>query len=425
MARGVFRVYQEPAFVPVLTVRENMVLGLERRFVRRGLLSGRQVHAAVSAALEPLEGLVDLNSPISACDRNTQQAIEILRALLASRVLGTSHPIILLDEPTASLVGHDLTILFDTLERLRGAASFVFVSHRLSEINDHCDRAYVLKDGKLTSEVAAGTSEAELHRLMVGRERSEDYYLEGEQGGPGAERLLVVDELTGDGFHEVSLAVNAGEIVGIAGVVGSGKEQLGRAIAGLAKTKRGRVIVTGKDGTERLPAPGHVGYVPSDRQAEGAMELFSVARNISMSSLAEPPLRRGPFVSRAREREVARQWVQRLSIRTSSVDTPMGDLSGGNQQKVVLSRVLQTGVRVLVLDNPARGIDAGAKADLYRLLRTLAAEGHGIVLIADELPEVIGLSSRVLVMKDGRVRRSFDADPHDKPLEPTLISEMV
>ncbi|MDO8212287.1 sugar ABC transporter ATP-binding protein [Conexibacter sp. CPCC 206217] len=443
MRRGVFRVYQEPAFVPVLSVRENMALGVETAFTRGGLIRRGALQRAVEQALEPLAGLVSPSQQMSSCDRNTQQAIEILRALFASRLLGVEHPLVLLDEPTAALVGDDLAILFETLRRLRGEASFVFVSHRLAEINDYCDRAYVLKDGGVVAEVPAGTGEEELHRLMVGRERIADYYREGEQRTAADEVLLRVEDLAGSGFEGVDLTVHAGEIVGVAGVVGSGKEQLGRAIAGAAKTTRGRVEVTragggsdraggdgaGGDGASGGGTPGAragaVGYVPSDRQNEGAVELFSVAENVSLTSLAQAPIARGPFVDRRREREVAQGWVERLTIRTRSTDTPMGDLSGGNQQKVVLGRVLQTGVRAIVLDNPTRGVDAGAKGEIYALLRELAAEGHGIVLITDDLAEAIGLSSRIVVMKDGRSGRWFDAAPQAKPSEELLIAEMV
>jgi ABC-type sugar transport system ATPase subunit len=168
-----------------------------------------------------------------------------------------------------------------------------------------------------------------------------------------------------------------------------------------------------------------VGYVPSDRQAEGAMELFSVAENISLSSLGGRPIARGPFIDRGQERSVAEGWVERLSIRTRSVRTQMRALSGGNQQKVVLARALQTGVRALVLDNPTRGVDAGGKAEIYAALRQLTDQGCGIVVIADELPEVIGLANRVLVMKDGRALRWHEAQPGSKPAEEALIAEMV
>jgi len=424
MSHGVFRVYQEPALVPVLNVRENLVLGVEQRFSRWGFLRRRAIRNAASEVLRPLHGLVASDQLVATCDRNTRQTIELLRAVLASRVLGIERPVILLDEPTAALMGSELTILFDTLARLRGQASFVFVTHRLAEIQEHCDRAYVMKDGIVVAEVAAKTSERDLHRLMVGRVRADDYYNEATQTPPGDDVVLEVSELGGTGFSGIDFTLRAGEIIGIAGVVGSGKESVGRVLAGIERPKAGTVQRGAGDGESGGP-PVVIGYVPSDRMNEGVIELFSVAENLSLSSLAIPPIRRGLFIRRSQEKAVGAEWIAELGVRTRSGSSLMSELSGGNQQKVVIGRVLQTGARVVVLDNPTRGVDAGAKAEIYGLLRGLVANGLAVVLIADDLPEVIGLSSRIVVMKDGVPSGDFEAAPGSKPEEETLIAEMV
>jgi ribose transport system ATP-binding protein len=422
MSHGVFRVYQEPALVPVLTVRENLVLGVEQQFSRWGMLKRRTIRRAAAEVLRPLGDLVSADQLVATCDRNTRQTIELLRAVFASRVLGIERPIILLDEPTAALMGSELTILFETLARLRGEASFVFVTHRLAEIHEHCDRAYVMKDGAIAAEVPAKASEAELHRLMVGRVRADDYYAQEAQTPAGDDVVLQVDGLCGDGFNDVGFTLHAGEILGVAGVVGSGKESLGRVLAGIARPKAGSIEHAA--GSQRREG-AIVGYVPSDRINEGVVEIFSVAGNISLSSLAYPPIRRGFFISRAQEKAVAAKWIANLGVRTRSGSAQMNQLSGGNQQKVVLGRVLQTGARVVVLDNPTRGVDAGSKAEIYVLVRGLVANGLGVVFIADELPEVIGLSSRILVMKDGTPVSEMNAQPGGKPEEEILIADMV
>jgi len=397
-----------------------MVLGLEAHFTRGGLINKTAVRRAVGEALEPLADVVTPGELMGRCGRDIQQALEILRAMLASRLLGIERPIVLLDEPTAALVGDELTVLFELLTRLRGAASFLFVSHRLAEINQYCDRAYVLKDGVLVAERPAGTSESTLHRLMVGRDRLTDYYAELDQAAPAEETVVRGVGLTGPGFADITLQVRAGEIVGVGGVVGSGKEALGRALAGLVPHTGGELTLASE-----TRAAGLV-FVPSDRRQEGAIDIFDVARNISLSSLRERPFRKGPFIARSQETRVAAEWIDRMGIRTRSAGSPMGELSGGNQQKVILARAVQTGARAFVLDNPTRGVDAGAKAEIYRVLRRLASnEGCAIILISDDLSEVIGLSHRIMVMKDGLCQRWFDAAVGEKPTEEDLIAEMV
>lgn len=428
MMRGVLRVYQEPANVPTLTVRENMILGLEQMFARVGLISRRRVRPAVTEALNTLEGLVSPDQLMGTCDAHIQQAIEILRALFAGQTLGISEPLILLDEPTAALVGDELGVVFETMTRLRGKATFIFVSHRLQEITSECDRAYVMKDGIVVAEVGPSAAVDELHRLMVGRERSRDYYLVHEQNPPGDERVLDVEALSGARFRDVSFTLRAGEILGLAGVVGSGKEELGRVIGGAARRKAGTITVRGQHQRSDHPAArmrAGIGYVPHDRQHEGANPLLSVAGNISLASLGCPPIGRGPFISRRAERAAAARWIDDLGIRTRSADSLMSQLSGGNQQKAIIARVLQSGAGVLVLDNPTWGIDAGGKAEIYGLLRKLASAGSSIVLISDDMPELIGLSHRLMVMKDGVVTDVVNAPPEAKPREDELVREMV
>jgi ribose transport system ATP-binding protein len=427
MDHGVFRVYQEPALVPTLKIYENMVLGLEDKFSSHGLLRQRMIKRETFRALEVIRDLVDPERITYTYESNVRQVVDILRAMFAAKVMGIPHPIIMLDEPTGALFGQEIDILFDTIKRLRGDAAFVFVSHRLQEINDVCDRSYVVKDGSIVAEVDRGTSETELHALMVGRARSVDYYVESQQRDDVADVVLSVKELSGRLFKGVSFDIHAGEILGVSGVVGSGKEQLGRVVAGAERRSGGSLAIAGRHQTTDTPVDrkaAGVGYLPADRAGEGVVSPFNVIWNLTLASL-QGEVARGPFLSPARERSVAERWIDRLSIRLSSPGSLITSLSGGNQQKVVLAKWLEADMRLLVLDNPTRGIDAGAKFEIYTLLRSLAASGMGLMLVSDDLLELVGLSHRILVMKDGEIAADLPAPAHAKPDEATVIARSV
>jgi ribose transport system ATP-binding protein len=427
MEAGLFRVYQEPAFVPTMSVAENLVLGFEDRFSTGGLLQRRRIRRAARETLEPLGALVRPDQAMAACDANTQQAIEILRALLASQVLGIERPVILLDEPTAALVADEIAVLFQIMERLREQATFVFVSHRLHEIQTKCDRAYVMKDGAIVAEVGPSTPVGELHSLMVGRERSEDYYLQSRRREPGEHDSVVAAGLGGPRFSDIDLSVREGEVLGVAGLVGSGKEELGKVLVGALRRSDGTVSLDGRAQSTDVPFArlrGGLGYVPQDRQSESVIASFPVSTNLTLSALRLGKCERHGFVSPKLEREATERWIGRLSIRTQSPTSVMSSLSGGNQQKVVMARALESGARSLVLDNPTRGVDAGAKGEIYGLIRDLADDGVAIVLISDDLPELIGLSNRILVLRDGEAQRVVDVPDGGLP-EQRLIAEMV
>ena len=427
MEAGLFRVYQEPAFVPTMTVAENLVLGFEDRFSKGGLLQKRRIRHAARETLAPLGDLVRPDQAMATCDANTQQAIEILRALLASQVLGIERPVILLDEPTAALVADEIAVLFQILERLREQATFLFVSHRLHEIQTTSDRAYVMKDGAIVAEVGPSTPVGELHSLMVGRERAEDYYLQSRRRAPGEREALEAAELSGPRFAAVDLDVREGEVLGVAGLVGSGKEELGKVLVGALRRSSGTINLGSHPQTNDVPfsrLKGGLGYVPQDRQAESVIASFPVSTNLTLSALRLGKLERRGFVSPRLEREATVRWIDRLAIRTQGPGAVMSSLSGGNQQKVVMARALESGARALVLDNPTRGVDAGAKGEIYRLIRDLADDGVAILLISDDLPELIGLSNRILVLRDGEAQRVVDVPDTGLP-EQQLIAEMV
>jgi ribose transport system ATP-binding protein len=341
-----------------------------------------------------------------------------------------AEPVVVFDEPTSVLDADDTEVLFAQIERLRTRASVVFVSHRLDEVLRVSDRVYVLKDGRCVAErTPSDVDVQELYRLMVGRESTGQYYREDEQRPvDGADELLGVTGLTRNGcFEDVSLSVRSGEVLGIAGVIGSGREDLCRTLFGAEPYDRGEVRLAGSP--VRFRSPGDavragIGYIPAERRFEGVAMGLPVADNILLADSA--PGSAGPFVAPRRRRRIVAEWIERLRIRTPGPGTDVATLSGGNQQKVALAKwLVSPRLRVLVLDHPTRGLDVGAKEDVYRLVREMCERGLAIILLADTLEETIALSHRVVVMRDGRVAARFDALPGAKPSQVDLVEQMV
>ncbi|MEY2440789.1 MAG: ribose transport system ATP-binding protein, partial [bacterium] len=354
--------------------------------------------------------------------------VEIGRGFALADLLQTGKPVVLLDETTASLNHDEVEDLFAHVRERREEASFVFVSHRLHEVLDLCDRICVLKDGAVVAELDAKTAdEATLHSLMVGRVREEQYYLEHMRKTEFGEPRLVLDGLTAEPeFRDVSLTVHRGEIVALGGVTGSGKSHLARAIAGDFKVEAGTASVDGKP----LPASGintrigKVAYGPLDRHAEGVSLLQSIRLNVTLSCLDRfiSPLH---TLQRAPEVKHVKQAIEEYSIVTPDEETPVGSLSGGNQQKVMLARLVSSDAKVLVLDNPTRGVDAGARQDIYLHLRRLADNGMAILMISDDLRELIGMGDRVAVLKDGVLNQVWDEQQTRALTEEDVVGRMV
>jgi ribose transport system ATP-binding protein len=429
--RGIFRIYQHQALVPTMSVGENVFLGQERKFVRAGWLNRRAMAQRAAATFDGL-GVhgIDPAAPLSRYSFAERQVIEIVRSLAQADLLGIEHPVILLDEPTSALSREQVDFFFDFVRRIRHRAAQVFVSHRLEELLELSDRVYVLKDGETVAHLddARGVSETSLHALMVGRVPEDVLYDEHHQRGSEGPEVLRVEELTRDGeFEGISLSLHQGEVLGVAGVVGSGKSELGRRIFEAGHGVDGGVIhVDGRPmrrGGPREAIRTGIGYVPPERHAEGIIEQLSVQHNLSLPRVGS--LGRNPLVSSRDERRSAEEHIKSLRVKTPSPSTPISDLSGGNQQKVIFGRWMAVRSRVLILDNPTNGVDVGAKVEIYRLIRQLTAEGVSVLLISDDLPELIGLSDRVAVMRDGRIIEVIDTPPEDKPSEAELVAHMV
>ena len=400
---GVATIYQELLLFPELSVAENIFLGHAPQG-GAGRIDWRAMRAKAQHLLDSLE-IDDLvpDQIVGALTVGNRQRVEILRAL--------SHDarILIMDEPTAALTESDVTRLFDVVRRLkRRGVGIVYISHRLDEIFAIADRVTVLRDGAYVGSREVGdTNAAELVQMMVGR-RIDNLFPKTPApiGAPVLEaRDLVRRPLT----KGVSLTVRAGEIVGLAGLVGSGRSELAQTLFGMTPAQSGEIRLNGE--VVRIDSPGAarakgLAYVPEDRGAQGLVRRMSVLHNFSLAALGA--LSHAGFIDRAGERRMAEEGVKRFSVKTSSVDEIAGRLSGGNQQKIVLGKWLANNPKLLILDEPTRGIDVGAKAEIHRLMSQLAAEGVAILMISSELPEVLGMSDRVLVMREGRLVGEFD-----------------
>jgi L-arabinose transport system ATP-binding protein len=394
---GIRVIYQEPEIVPGIDVAENIWVGeLPKRF---GLLDRRQLNEQVQQSLVEygFEGVLPihlLGDQISSAQR---QLVEIMRALKSGvRVLA-------LDEPTSSLTDEEVNRLFALVRRLRDeGVAIIYVSHRIKEILRLCDRVAILRDGHLIAvKSASELTEEEIVHLMVGRKLSDVF--QRQQAGTDRE-FLKVEGVSSNWHSDINFYINAGEVVGFAGLIGAGRSELAKVIFGEFPKNGGRILLEGQEVSIRRPdqAIGKgIGFAPEDRKREGLVLMRSVLENASMAILKQ--LSRFHFVRRRLERSIASSFVERLQVRTPSLDQEAGKLSGGNQQKVVLARWLAAKPKVLILDEPTRGIDVGAKAEIYRLIDELANEGLAIMFISSELPEILGLSDRIYVMQNGRI----------------------
>jgi ribose transport system ATP-binding protein len=424
---GIGMVFQEQSLLLNISVAENIVLGHERAFVRNGFIDWRRLHAEARAQLAKVGLDIDPSTRTADLGFSARQMVELAKALaLEDRV--ARDLVILLDEPTSVLESADIEVLFERVRALKQRASFVFVSHRLDEVLAISDRVYVMRDGRVVASMAAAdTTVPELHHLMVGRELHAEYYHESSQRPPSSEVVLEADALSAAGHYaDVSFSLRRGEVLGIAGVVGSGREELVRTLFGFLPQTSGTLRVNGQRVRLQSPAAAverGVGYVPRERRLEGLVMYMSIAANLTLANLGSI-LWHG-LISRKREKVLADHWIRALSVRAAGADALCLSLSGGNQQKIVLAKWLVAGSRILILDHPTRGLDVGAKADVYRLVRDLGRDGVAVILAADTLEELIGMSHTIIVMRDGGVTARVDAPAGAKPAQIELIGHMV
>jgi ABC-type sugar transport system ATPase subunit len=405
---GIGVVHQELAFCENLSVAENLCLGcLPGRglFVSRSRTKRRALEllAAVGAEL-------DVSRPLGGLTVAQQQLVQIAAAV------GGGARVIVFDEPTSSLSQPEAERLYALIGdlRARGVTS-IYVSHRMEEILKLCDTVTVLRDGRhVATQAAASLTRGDIVQLMIGR-RLEEYFPAHVEKPPG-EELLRVSRLASPGrFEDVSFSLRAGEVMGLAGLVGAGRSEVAQALFGLDADATGEVVVGGRPGRPLSPAAAMqagLGLVPEDRKRHGLVLQLCARDNVSLPILER--LSRLSFVRRSAERRLVGSYFERLRVRTSALEAPTLGLSGGNQQKLVLAKWLAASCRILILDEPTRGVDVGAKAEIHALIDALAADGAGILLISSELPEVLNLSTRIIVMREGRIAGELaraDASP--------------
>jgi rhamnose transport system ATP-binding protein len=400
---GVAAIYQQPALFPDLSVAENVALGLEPPSgLRRVRWAGRNERAR--QLLQRVGAQIDPESEIRQLSMPQQQLVEIARAL------GAGARILIMDEPTASLTRTEVELLFAVIRDLRRhGVAIIYISHRLEEIFAVGDRLTVLRDGQSVGTHWVGEiNEAGLIRLMVGREVSTIY--PPALNAPGAP-ILSLDNVgcAASGVHGITLDVRGGEILGLAGLVGAGRTELARILFGITPADSGTILLGGQPARIHSPSQAielGIAYLPEDRRRHGVILEMSVAANMSLAILSR--LFPGSWLRLDAERELTRKYIEDLSIKTRSPQAPAGTLSGGNQQKVALARWLAAQPKVLILDEPTQGVDIGAKAEIHKLIRRLAAQGLAVLMISSDLPEVLGMSSRIAVMRQGGVAAILD-----------------
>ena len=425
---GIGMVFQDGSLIPNLTVTENLFLCHEQNFQKSGFLSLREMKKEAREQLAQVNIELDVDREVRDISPAMRQMVEIVRLLWLSQLYGHYNPLLILDEPTAILSDSEVETLFTILAEIKNKASVILISHRLQEVVENSDRIVILKDGRNVTEMPARDAKiAEIEQLMVGHGFSSDRFLMKDQREPEAGELLRVEDLSKKGqFEPVDFTIHKGEIVSLVGLIGSGKEAIINCLTGLEKADTGQIFIEGKlvnvSSPSRATALG-IGHVPIDRRNEGLATGLSVADNINL--LVLKTLRKWGLLSRRKERANARHWVDECLIKTTSVDALCANLSGGNQQKTVIAKWIGSHIRVLILDHPTRGVDVGAKEEIYRLIRKLADEGIGIILMSDTLEEDIGLSNRMLILNDGRLVKEEVCPPDLKPTPKDIIKYIV
>ena len=397
-------IHQEICLVPYITVARNVYLGRELK-AKLGLMDDKTMEEETQKLLDRLGMDIDASKEVRQYSIAQQQLIEIAKALALDA------EILLMDEPTSSLTEKEVTKLFDTIRRLKdNGTSIIYISHRMEELFQLSDRVTVLRDGQyIGTYVTKDTTREELVAAMVGRQLTEFYV---KDSVPQEEVFLEVKNLSREGvFQDVSFALRRGEILGVSGMVGAGRSEVARAIVGIDPKNSGEVLLEGKTLNIQKPIDAinaGIVLIPENRKEEGLVLENSVRFNTTLAVLKE--FIRGIFWNRKKEEDIVDSHIKSLNIRTPHQEQLILNLSGGNQQKVVIAKWLATQPKVLIMDEPTRGVDVGAKAEIYTIMNSLAKQGISIIMISSDLPEIINMSDRVLVMREGKLAGILDKD---------------
>ncbi|SYX84334.1 sugar ABC transporter ATP-binding protein [Paenibacillus alvei] len=395
--QGIAFIHQELNIWPDMTVVDNLFIGKEMSSTW-GLLKSKEMKALAIDQFKRLSVDIPLNMEAGQCSVGQQQMIEIAKALL------TDTKVIIMDEPTSALTEREIQKLFEVIRSLKHeGVSIVYISHRMEEIFEICDRITVMRDGRtVDTKAIPETNFDEVVKKMVGRELTERY--PARNPSPG-EVVLEVEHATRKGsFEEVSFSVHQGEIVGFSGLMGSGRTEIMRALFGLDRLDQGEIRMFGKKVEIRKPVDAvnlGIGFITEDRKDEGLVLDFSVRENMVLPSISG--FTKKGIISTQSEKLFVDALIKRLQIKTHSAETAAGNLSGGNQQKVVIAKWIGIGPKLLILDEPTRGVDVGAKREIYQLMNELTGHGVAIIMVSSELPEVLGMSDRIVVVHEGRI----------------------
>ena len=412
MQNGIGMVFQEQSLIGNLSVMENIFLGRESEFKRFGIINFNEMEAAAKYQLAKVGLEIDPRTQTFDLSFAQRQLVELAKVLtLEERT--QNDLVILLDEPTSVLAEDEVKLLFKLVNQLRDRAAFIFVSHRLDEVISISDRIYVLKDGEVVDEVDASTAKPEsIQAAMVGREIDSGYYRQDERKEFDASSVILNLENVSvrSKLKNINLKLRKSEVICLVGTEGSGREAILRSVFGMEAPGEGSISYFG-DRSLSIRSPSDavsngVGYMPRERKIEGIFSSMDVTENMTSSQLEK--YNRFGFLQQNAERKLARKWVDRLSIKTPSIAADCGRLSGGNQQKVVLAKWRSSGATLMMLDHPTRGLDIGAKQDVYGMIREMSAAGIGLIVVPDTFEEAIGLAHTIIVMKDGKIMNVFD-----------------
>ena len=401
MASGIRVIYQELNTLNNLTVAENIFIGEQLVRGPFKIVDWKAMNKRASEILESLNVALDPNAIIGDLTISEKQIVEIAKAI------SREAKILVMDEPTAALSEEETQSLFKIIATLKlQGVSIIYISHRLKEIFEITDRVVVLRDGKKVKALKTTETDAnELVTLMVGRDIREMYP---KREVPIGDTVMEVKNLTADGFSGISFNLRKGEILGIFGLLGSGRTSLVKALFGANRIKGGEIIVNGKRADIKSPGMARdekIGLVPLDRKVEGLALKMGVKENITLANIED--LGKGFLIKRQLENKKAQGWINEMGIKTPSVDQEVNSLSGGNQQKVVLAKWLESGSKIIILNEPTRGIDVGAKIEIYKLMQNLCEKGSAVIMISSELPEILSIADRILVMSKGRLTAQY------------------
>lgn len=400
---GIAAIYQEFNLVGQLTVAENIFLG---RAIRKGIRVDRKAMVEESAKIfEQLHIRIDPNELVSNLTVGYQQIVEIAKAISQKASL------LIMDEPSAPLTKQEAEAMYQMVDRLKEAGvTIIYISHRMEEIFRLSDRVTVMRDGqKIGTMNTADTNQEELVKLMVGRELKETY--PSRTACITDEVLLKVENLYGNGLKDISFIVRRGEVLGFAGLIGSGRTELAELLFGVKRKDRGRIVFKGTEISPKTPRDAidqGIALVPEDRKRQGALLEIDVKGNISMAILER--ISKATIVNKTKEFIVANEYKEKMRIKTPSLDQKIKNLSGGNQQKAIIAKWLASSPDMIIMDEPTRGIDVGAKFEIYKLVNQLVEEGKTILMISSEMEEVMGMSDRIIVLSEGRITGMLEKD---------------